>query len=165
MGENRQTLQPATVDYEIIEWEGKPAKRYPSGLIKDEHGHNLYLPPEIARAMRQARKDIAKLVAGEAIAEGTNSVTPEEGAKKILRARLEVALHDKGRAGNDAARMLLIAAGYYPQDRKIEVEGHVEHRPILPDFPPEFVEYVKRKAEAIEGRVIDDDRKPKDSIS
>jgi hypothetical protein len=159
MGENRQTLQSDTVGYEIIEWEGKPARKYPSGLIKDERGHNLFLPPEIARAMQQARKDIARLVAGEAIAEGTNSTTPEEGAKKILSARLEVALHDKGRAGNDAARMLLIAAGYYPQDRKVEVEGHVIHKPALPEFPKEYLEYVRRLAErdTVEGRVIDDD--------
>ena len=159
MAEDRSLAQPGTLKYEVIEWEGKPARRYPSGVIRDELGHILHLPPEAARGMRQARKDIAKLVAGEAITEGTNSSTPEEGAKKILKARLEVAMTDKGRAGNDAARMILIAAGYYPQDRKIEVEGHVEHKPVYPEFPPEYLERVRRLVEKdiVEGRVIDDD--------
>jgi hypothetical protein len=36
---------PLNTGYEIIEWEGRPARRYPDGSIRDEHGYWLTAPP------------------------------------------------------------------------------------------------------------------------
>ena len=147
-------------EYEIIEYEGKEARKYPDGVIRSPRGYIVFIPPEIARQHREQRTAKAKMSAEQALAQGTKSETPEEGWGKILMARIDVALNDKGRAGNDAARLVGIAAGYLTQERKLEVEGNVDHK-VTPQLPPEYHKYLKRLAErpqAIEGRVIDDER-------
>ena len=136
------------MDYEIIEYEGKEARKYPNGVIRGEHGHVLYFPPEIGRAMVQ-RKEWGKLSAGEALAKATDSETPEEGWSKIIAKTVRVALENDQRPGNDAVRLIGQATGYLQDARQLEVKGQVNH---VPQFPPWYFEKMKQLAEE---KVID----------
>jgi hypothetical protein len=160
METNPRALQQTPVkDYEIIVYEGKEARRYPNGIIRSPKGYILYLPPEVARQRKEQAIAKARISAEEAVTKGTGSETPEEGWGKIIRARLEVAINDKGRAGNDATRLVGIALGYFRRDDKMEIDKHI-HQVNVPELPQGYFETLRRLAESrnrdtIEGKVTD----------
>lgn len=154
MAEDSRAIQP----YEIIEYEGKEARKYPNGVIRSPKGYIVFMPPEIARGMERQRKVSGEERAREGIKLATQSESPEEAVMKIIRARALVAMTDNGRAGNDAAKLVLVASGFLTPERKVEVNGEIRHNAVLPEFPPKYLERIKQIADrdVIEGRVIDD---------
>jgi len=154
MGEDTRALQP----YEIIEYEGQEARRYPDGVIRSTKGYVLSLPPDVARELERRRRAIGEERAREGIMKGTQSDTPEDAVMKIVRARAIVAITDQGRPGNDAAKLVLQAAGYLNPEKTVQVSGEVNHK-VAPQLPQDYLDYVRRRAakEVIEGSFIDED--------
>lgn len=155
MGEDTRIVQK-NVEYEIVTHEGKEARKYPNGVIRSPKGYIVYLPAEVAKQRKDQAIAKARISAEEAIARGTESDTPEEGWGKILRARIDVALNDKGRAGNDAARLVGIALGFLQKESKTEIEGVVQHKTV-PEIPAKYYEYLEKWAnrDVIDGNVSD----------
>lgn len=137
------------VEAEEITYNGKPAKRYPDGTIRHVRGYILFLPPEVAAQRRYQGVEKSRIAAEEALARATNTETAEEGWSKIIEAKTKIALEDKGRAGNDAARLVGIAAGFYNKTQVVQVDKKVTHG--LAPFPREYTDYLKKK----NGSVID----------
>ena len=140
--------------FEIVEHEGKQVRRYPDGTLRGEHGHIVGQSRERAIQLRQRRNEQGTEVARRAIRKYTGSETTAEGIEKLVGKRIEVAMTDSGRAGNDAARQVLMMAGaYQPANQTVSVSGAVQHVPVSP-LPDEFWEYLDRrvaeKREAIE---------------
>lgn len=118
------------MNYEIIEFNGKPARKYPDGAIRNEKGQLMQFPPSLegkniqnseqASALAKRRKQLYL----EAIEQGLQDAapgygTPHEAVRHIIKKRAQVAMSDEGRAGNDAARLVLEAADAL-QDKKQE---------------------------------------------
>lgn len=149
MAENDGTTQK----FEIVEFEGKQVRKYPDGSLRNDHGAIVKISPERGRLMQQRRKITGLVEAGKAIQEATESETPEEGVRKILKKRVEVALTDNGRAGNDAAKLVLLASGHLTNERKVDVSGEVQHR-AMPELDPETLEALMRIVERRRQEVI-----------
>jgi hypothetical protein len=164
MEEDRRTLRPSPVSYEIIEYEGQAARRYSSGEIRNNKGQILYTPTHVARERLRIKAVRAMERAQEGLKLATQSESAEEGWMKVVRARVHVAMTDQGRAGNDAAKLVGQATGFLIPERKVEVEGEVMHRPALPEFPKEYLDFLKKlsQRETVEGKVIYDDDQESD---
>lgn len=132
-------------DYEIVEYEGRSVRKYPDGSLRNEHGSfirpSVTLSPEQAKAMVQARWNKARQKALEAIKEETGVEDEWDGVKAILRKRVRVALTDDGRAGNDAAKMILQAADVMRDHRIKEVIVNHGH-----ELSPKAIEILKEIA-------------------
>ncbi len=112
--------------YEIVVVNGKELRKYPDGSLRDTHGAIKKMSPERARRMQQGRAVKGMILAGEAIQEETGSESVDEGVKKVIRKRIQVAMTDNGRAGNDSARWFLEMAKYFNADKKLDVA--VQHK-------------------------------------
>lgn len=160
MAENQGTSESNPVGYEIIEYRGQEARRYPNGVIRSNKGYILHMPSEVAKSVKAEQIRRGQESAQDALRHGTRSETPEEGWGKVIMKVVDRAMQDKnGRVANDAARLLGLATGFMSRDSKVEVDGQVLHRPVLPELPPKYMEYLKKLAERdiVEGRVLDDD--------
>jgi hypothetical protein len=153
MAEDTRLAKP----FEVIEYEGQEARRYPNGIIRSPKGYILHLPSDVARERERIRRAKGEERAQEGIMLATQSESPEEAVMKIVRARTHIAMNDKGRAGNDAAKLVLTAAGFL-NERSVRVEGEVKHQAVLPELPQAFLDFIQKhqEREIVEGKVIDD---------
>ena len=153
MAEDKRTSQP----FEVIEYQGQEARRYPNGVIRSPKGYILSVPSRVAQEMARQRYIIGEEKAREGIKLATMSETPEEGVMKIIRAKTIVAMTDNGRAGNEAARLVLTQAGY--MDKKSSVTETNNQVNVLQPLPKAFLDYIRKQSEAesIEGKVLDND--------
>lgn len=111
------------VQYEVIEHEGKQARRYPDGSIRNERGHMLVPLPgkhtitsEDAATLAQRKQERKR----EAIMRGANAVVADGGkfdgtdldfVEAIAEAQAIKALNPDDPKSTDAARFLLTEAG------------------------------------------------------
>lgn len=127
-------------EYEIIQYEGKPARRYENGTIRDERGRVKHIPSHVARAIQQKQKDIARLAAIEGVNEATGKKTYFESIQALFKVRAEMAMNDRTRAGNEALRIILQGTGL-GQEKVTTVQGEVKHR-VIPQFPKQYLDYI-----------------------
>lgn len=119
--------------YELLKVEeGVEWRKYPNGHIRNQKGQLLVLPEEIREnhlitsenhhEFIEARKNryLAAMEAG--VTEGARAYGVEEAMSKIMARRAQVALSDGGKAGNDAARIILDALDAY-QDKRVRQEN------------------------------------------
>lgn len=158
--------------YEVIELpDGRPGRRYPNGIIRDEWGHiqsgsetKGAITKENAREMQkrgaETRRRNFQAATRRGIAEAAETETVSEAIQKIMKKRAEVALTDDGRAGNDATKLLMMALDVLPRK---EDEKKVVHEHTVSDEAVRFFEKVdkrrkeieeERKREAIDGRIL-----------
>ena len=150
--------------YEIVEYEGKSVRKYPDGSLRDEEGlfirpsSSLAITSERAKELATIRWAKARQSAIDAIKQETGVENEWDGVKAILRKRVQVALTDSGRAGNDAAKMVLQAADVL-RDHRIK-EVIVNHGY---EVSPRMIELLKEVArlkndldyESIEGMEVE----------
>lgn len=118
-------------DYELIEYEGEPARKYPNGEIRHHiRGYVLKFPPEHGRALANRKKDLAQEAALEGLTKGTGSKTAEEAWAKIVATKAKGALENDDRAGTEMARFVGKATGFIDDNRQVEVSGQVNHVPV-----------------------------------
>lgn len=149
--------------YEIVEHEGQMVRKYPDGSLRKNNGAIVRISAERSELMRRGRKIKGMIQAGKAIQEATDSETVEEGVKKILKARVEVAVNDRGRAGNDAAKLVLLASGHISNERKVDVTKEVKHTAGF-EMDEETMEILRkivehrREYQVIEGKFSEEER-------
>ena len=151
-------------EYEVVIWQGQEARRYENGVIRNDRGTILHLPPGVALKMREERKKKAEEAAERGLAKAAGTETPDEAWAKVIEARSIIALTDPGRAGNDAARLVGLAMNYFTNERSVEHKGTVQHVPVPID--PEMKELLEKLLQArrdnreyIEGEYSDVERK------
>lgn len=124
--------------YELIkiEEDGTEWRKYPNGYIRDQKGRILVLPehirenhlitPEKHAEYMKRRKEryMAAMEAG--VTEGLQAYGVEEAIAKIMAKRAQVAVSDDGRAGNDAAKLILQALDAF-QEKQVKHE-HVQRQ-------------------------------------
>lgn len=124
-------------EYEIIEFRGQSARRYPDGCIRNEKGQLLVFPPHLEgknitspeRASELGRRRRERYL--EAIEAGLKDAqpgldTPEEAVRRIIAKRARVAMTDEGRSGNDAAKLVFEAADILAEKKQqvVQVQKH-----------------------------------------
>ena len=129
--ENTETTAIAeeTPKYEIIEFKGQPARLYhKDGSIRDEKGHVLKKPDyimkysitsELSKEYRSRRKELMLQAVEDGVIKATKAADPYAAMSRIIQRRAEVAMKDDGRAGNEAAKIVMEALDAY-QDKKSE---------------------------------------------
>jgi hypothetical protein len=114
-----------TVGYEMIEYEGKPARLYPDGSIRNEKGHWLAQHPgaytidssnasSLAARRHERKREIIRQTAAEAVERGEWRDRWGEDAwvAAITEAQYIKATTPDDPKSTDAARFLLKEAGY-----------------------------------------------------
>lgn len=149
-----ETANGTEKKFEVIEYQGKPARLYPNGTIRGKHGHIVGQSSERGSDLRKRRNQQGTETAREAIRRATKSETFDEGFAKIVSKRVEVAMTDTGRAGNDAARWLSMVADAYNPTRVLDVQGTVTHKAQAPQLPESYYRALEALARE-EGVVID----------
>lgn len=155
MDEDRRTAPK----FEIVEHKGRQVRKYPNGTLRGDHGEIVGMSSERARWMGQKRREQGAQIARRAIRHYTQSETVAEGLEKLIGKRVEVAMTDKGRAGNDAARFVAIMAEAYAVNQSVSVSGAVRHIPEPPRLPQAYLDALEKLArdEVIEGEVNDNE--------
>lgn len=150
--------QRATPKFEVIEYEGKPARKYPNGDIRNEHGNLIKISPERAFEMQKRRKEQGTQVARQAIKKYTQSATVAEGIEKIVGKRVELAMKGTGRDSNDAARLALLMAGAYAVNQPLEVKTNIQQNNVRYELPKEYLDALNqlRREGVIEGETNDE---------
>jgi hypothetical protein len=152
----KNELAVAESKYELIEYKGKAARRYPNGVIRDERGSRiLHLPHNIALAIKHGQKDIARLAAIEGMNEATGKDDYYESVKELFKTRTKMAMNDTTRAGNEALRLILEHTGL-GQDKMTttNIQGVVQHVPVMSDS------YWQAMKELQEGEIIEAENEP-----
>lgn len=147
-------------DYELLETlpDGTERRRYPNGSIRDQNGRMLerpdYLPvitSDTAYLLHRKRKEKYLQAIEAAVTHVTSANTPAEAAGYIVAKRAKVAMSDDGRAGNEAAKIVLAAMDAL-QDKRQETT-HTERREYTVDA--ETLRIVERMAAMRSGEDID----------
>ena len=158
MAEDRRTPKK----FEVVEHDGRMVRKYPDGTLRGEHGHIVKggLPSHLARERGAKRREQGAQAARRALRSYTQSQTVQEGLEKLVGTRVEVAMTDKGRAGNDAARFVAIMAGAYAVNQSVSVSGAVHHIPEPPRLPQAYLDALEklvRDEGVLEGEVNDNE--------
>lgn len=117
------------MDRQDIIHEGKPARLYANGDIRDLRGRIVKLgddrmrqyaiTSETAHEFHQKRKEKILKAIEAGVMRVTDAPDPYAAISRIVEKRAEVALQDNNKAGNDAARIVLQALDAL-QDRRQE---------------------------------------------
>ncbi len=129
------------MEYEIITLDdGRQARKYPDGSFRETNGQIIKPPTNAkqitsanAREMRIRRQEVAKRKALEALRDGTGEVNGLAGWKKILIKRVQVALENDQRPGNDATKLIGQAAGLLSTSREENQERTIRHEYTIDD--------------------------------
>lgn len=147
--------------YELISVEnGVERRKYPNGDIRDQNGRLLERPervkaneitPENARAMVARRREKMLEAVEQGVMRATDAPDVHAAVARIMETRAKVALQDKGRAGNDAARLVLAALDAMPEKQAeiVHTQRHVH------EIDPETVEILEGMLRARRDNVID----------
>lgn len=143
-------------NYEVIEYEGQPARKYADGSIRDEKGHWLVrsspaplFTTENASEMGKRRKQKMLEAVEQGVMDATEMPNPYEAVSLLIKVRAQVALEDKGRAGNEAAKMVLEALDAKPDKQSETVQTQRMEYVIDPETLAmlEKIAQMKRDAE------------------
>lgn len=128
--------------YEVIgtDENGREIRRYEDGSIRDNKGRMVVkldspaplLNPELVRQYRQARKERILEAVEKGLTDVTRTRLPEEAISAIVKKRAKIALTDNGKAGNDAARIVLQVIDAY-QNKGEETTHTTRHEYALDD--------------------------------
>lgn len=143
---------------EIITYEGKPARKYPDGTIRNERGQVVTRTPESAKALADRRHQLAKDAIISGVKKATGEPTFYKAIEKLAAVRAEVAMKDKGRAGNDAYTKLLIQMDAYRPNQQVEVRNIQQNNSLNVEMPQAFYDALDRltKQNVIEGELHDE---------
>jgi len=129
--------------YEIVQHNGRQARLYPNGDIRDDNGRVLQLgddrlqvhaiTSENARQYHQMRKEKILKAVESGVMRVTNAPDPYAAISRIVERRAEVAMSDNTRAGNDAARIVLQALDALQDKAQETTVTHVTEHKIDPD--------------------------------
>lgn len=116
--------------------DGVEHRQYENGDVRDQNGRLIVRPERIkdaeitqenALAMRQRRKDKMLEAVERGVMKATQADNPYEAVSHIISKRAKVAMTDEGRAGNDAAKLVLEALDAWQDKKNVkeEVQRHV----------------------------------------
>lgn len=114
--------------YEIVEYKGEDAKHYPytgafisvatGKILGNEGGRVDFDGSALATLHHTSRREAIIDGLTKAAIEGGFGVVPTAMLSEIVRKRAEVAATNSGRAGNDAAKLILQLADFIEDDSK-----------------------------------------------
>lgn len=102
-------------------------KRNQNGQLLEHNGKgNEIITPENSRYYRELRKQKILTAIENGLMRVTDAPNPSEAIAHIVTKRAEVAMLDNGRAGNDAAKIVLAAMDALPdrQTENVQVQRH-----------------------------------------
>jgi len=119
--------------YELLEIlpDGREKRRYPNGDIRDNNGRLIQIPErvtdmtitdETSAHFRQLRQQKMLKAIENGLMRVTDAPNPSEAVAHIVSKRAEIAMTDNGRAGNDAAKIVLAAIDALPDRRHEQIQ-------------------------------------------
>lgn len=111
--------------FELIEVkeDGTEVRKYEDGTLRNQNGRMLALPEglplitsENAHSFHRMRKEKTLRAIEERVMDVTKTKIPSDAIGRIVAKRAEIAMRDKGRVGNEAAKIVLAAMDAY-QDK------------------------------------------------
>jgi hypothetical protein len=151
-----------------IMWRGDPGILYPSGVVRSHVTGKIVVGPRLSpvqrdpsgmskRGWEMARQRAHEGLMMAAAERGVNARSPDEAWAHVIKARAMVALdEEKGRDGNDAARLIGVASGFMNDQ---EHEGNKPDNVISNEVALEMLKMVreerlKREQNTIDGTVV-----------
>lgn len=142
-------------NFEIVEWEGKPAKKFENGTIY-QGGKVRYLPSHVAQAIKAQQRDIARLAAIDGMNEAIGKTSYYDSVKELIKRKTEMALTDTTRAGTEAMNAVLRHTGL-GQERVTTVQGTIHHVPEPPRPSETFLRLLEEQQDATDGEIVEDE--------
>lgn len=141
---------------------GNEVRQYENGYIRNQNGQIIVLPEnapvitsENARQYHQMRKQKILDAIEREITDLTRTNAPADAIAKIVRKRAEIALKDKGKSGNDAAKIVLSAVDAY-QNKAAEGSTNVlRHEYVMDDSTRDLLERMLRDRRDTSTNVLD----------
>lgn len=143
---------------DVSERYGRPAWEYSDGSIRGEGGRLIETIPggelitaDNAREMAQRHRDAMRDAVVQGVIEGTGKATAPDAIQAVMAKRAEVAVSDTGRAGNDAARIVIDMLGLKAPDVSVTQVQHT-----IDDRTSVLLDAILSKQERaiIEGEVV-----------